>query len=95
MSKALKAKELRGTAPAELRETLTKLQEELFKSRLRKSTNQLENVMLIRNARRDIARVNTILAEGLRSQAAEGQAAQARAGQASQTSRTSPASKEK
>ena len=44
-----------------------KLEEDLFKHRLKKNTNQLENTMLIRNTRRDIARVNTVLAERLRS----------------------------
>lgn len=61
--KGLSAKDLRGNDPAELISTRTKLQEELFKNRLKKNTNQLENTMLIRNARRDIARVNTVLSE--------------------------------
>lgn len=60
--KALRAKDLRGNEPAELERTIRKLEEDLFKSRLKKSTNQLENVMAIRTARRDIARVNTVLA---------------------------------
>jgi large subunit ribosomal protein L29 len=64
--KGLSAKDLRGNDPAELRSTLRKLEEDLFKNRLKKTTNQLENTMLIRNARRDIARVNTVLAERLR-----------------------------
>ena len=42
---------------------MRKLDEDLFKHRLKKNTNQLENTMLIRNTRRDIARVNTVLAE--------------------------------
>ena len=42
---------------------MRKLEEDLFKHRLKKNTNQLENTMLIRNTRRDIARVNTVLAE--------------------------------
>jgi large subunit ribosomal protein L29 len=64
--KGLSAKDLRGNDPAELRSTLRKLEEDLFKNRLKKNTNQLENTMLIRNARRDIARVNTVLNERLR-----------------------------
>jgi ribosomal protein L29 len=44
-----------------------KLEEDLFKHKLKKVTNQLENTMLIRNTRRDIARVNTVLAERSRS----------------------------
>ncbi len=50
----------------ELRSTVRKLEEDLFKHKLKKTTNQLENTMLIRSTRRDIARVNTVLAERLR-----------------------------
>jgi large subunit ribosomal protein L29 len=66
--KGLQAKDLRGNDPAELRSTLRKLEEDLFKNRLKKNTNQLENTALIRNARRDIARVNTVLTERLKAQ---------------------------
>ncbi|HVZ74929.1 MAG TPA: 50S ribosomal protein L29 [Polyangia bacterium] len=69
--KGLSAKDLRGNDPSELRATLRKLEEDLFKNRLKKNTNQLENTMLIRNARRDIARVNTVLTERLRAEKAE------------------------
>jgi large subunit ribosomal protein L29 len=68
--KGLNAKDLRGNEPTELRSTLRKLEEDLFKNRLKKTTNQLENTALIRNARRDIARVNTVLAQRLRTEAA-------------------------
>jgi len=68
--KGLNAKDLRGNEPAELRSTLRKLEEDLFKNRLKKTTNQLENTALIRHARRDIARVNTVLAQRLRTDAA-------------------------
>ena len=68
--KGVQAKDLRGNDPEELRRTVRKLEEDLFKNRLKKNTNQLENTMLIRNARRDIARVNTVLAEQLRAQGA-------------------------
>ena len=66
MSKHLRAKDLRGNEPDELLRTAKKLAEDLFQNRLKKNTNQLENTMLIRTARRDIARVNTVLAERLR-----------------------------
>jgi large subunit ribosomal protein L29 len=66
MSKGLRAKDLRGNDPDELRRTAKKLAEDLFQNRLKKNTNQLENTMLIRTARRDIARLNTVLAERLR-----------------------------
>ena len=67
--KGLSAKDLRGNEPVELLSTRRKLEEDLFKNRLKKNTNQLENTMLIRKARRDIARVNTVLAERLRADA--------------------------
>jgi len=68
--KGVRAKDLRGNDPDELRRTVRKLEEDLFKHRLKQNTNQLENTMLIRNTRRDIARVNTVLAE--RSRASTG-----------------------
>jgi large subunit ribosomal protein L29 len=64
--KGIRAKDLRGNDPVELRSTVRKLEEDLFKHRLKKNTNQLENTMLIRSARRDIARVNTVLGERMR-----------------------------
>jgi large subunit ribosomal protein L29 len=66
--KGLQAKEIRGNDPVELNRTLRKLEEDLFKHRLKKTTNQLENTMVIRNTRRDIARVLTVLAERLKQQ---------------------------
>jgi large subunit ribosomal protein L29 len=66
MSKGIRAKDLRGNDPAELTSTARKLEEDLFKHKLKKTTNQLENTMLIRNTRRDIARVRTVLGERLR-----------------------------
>ena len=66
MKGKIQAKDLRGNEPAELARTLRKLEEDLFQYRLKKNTNQLENTMLVRHTRRDIARVNTVLAERLR-----------------------------
>ena len=61
--KGVRAKDLRGNDPEELRRTVRKLEEDLFKHRLKKTTNQLENTMLIRNTRRDIAKIHTVLGE--------------------------------
>ena len=72
---SIEAKDLRGNDPQELRSTVRKLEEDLFKHRLKKTTSQLENTMLIRQTRRDIARVHTVLSERLR--AAGGAAAPA------------------
>jgi large subunit ribosomal protein L29 len=63
---SIEAKDLRGNDPQELRSTVRKLEEDLFKHRLKKTTSQLENTMLIRQTRRDIARVHTVLSERLR-----------------------------
>ena len=70
--KGLRAKDIRGNDPEELSRTLRKLKEDLFKNRMKKTTNQLENTMVIRNTRREIARVNTVLAERLRQSRKEG-----------------------
>jgi len=45
---------------------MRKLEEDLFKNRLKKTTNQLENTSVLRAARRDIARVQTVLTERLK-----------------------------
>ena len=66
MKSKIQAKDLRGNDPAELVRTLRKLEEDLLQYRLKKNTNQLENTMLVRHTRRDIARVNTVMAERLR-----------------------------
>ncbi len=76
---SLEAKDLRGNDPEELKRTLRKLEEDLFKHKLKKTTSQLENTMLIRNTRRDIARVQTVLAERTRGQGGAPQAATASA----------------
>jgi large subunit ribosomal protein L29 len=68
---SLEAKDLRGNDPEELKRTLRKLEEDLFKHKLKKTTSQLENTMLIRNTRRDIARVQTVLAERTRAQGSQ------------------------
>jgi len=70
MKGKIQAKDLRGNDPAELVRTLRKLEEDLLQYRLKKNTNQLENTMLVRHTRRDIARVNTVLAERLHQSAA-------------------------
>ena len=69
MKSKVQAKDLRGNETAELERTLAKLREDLFQQRLKHNTNQIENTMSIRNTRRDIARVSTVLAEKSRSAA--------------------------
>jgi len=59
----MRAKQLREQSQDELRKTLSDLEEQLFKLRFQKSTGQIENPIKIREARRDIARVLTIINE--------------------------------
>jgi large subunit ribosomal protein L29 len=59
----VKAKEIRNLSDEELISRLAQLREGLFKARVRASTKELDNIMLVRNTRRDIARVLTILRE--------------------------------
>lgn len=63
MSTDITIKDLRANSSVELTETLGKLQQENFQYNFKKTTNQLENTMLIRKTRRDIARVKTVLNE--------------------------------
>jgi large subunit ribosomal protein L29 len=70
MKSKVQAKDLRGNETAELERTLAKLREDLFQQRLKHNTNQIENTMVIRSTRRDIARMSTVLAEKSRSAAA-------------------------
>ncbi len=57
------AKELRDRSMAELNKTLGDLEEQLFKLRFQKSTGQIENPIKIREVRKDIARVLTVMGE--------------------------------
>jgi len=59
----MKAKELRELSLTELKEKLSELRQELFNLRFQKSIHRLENPMQIRNYRREIARVLTIIKE--------------------------------
>ncbi|MFQ5903035.1 MAG: 50S ribosomal protein L29 [Candidatus Binatia bacterium] len=59
----MKAEELRGLSDAEVEEKNKDLQEELFNLKFQLATGQIENPLKIRQVRRDIARVRTILWE--------------------------------
>jgi large subunit ribosomal protein L29 len=59
----MKAKDIRERSDAELRKTLGDLEEQLFKLRFQKSTGQIENPIKIREVRKDIARVMTVINE--------------------------------
>jgi len=59
----MKAKELRGKAPAELQQELIELLRAQFGLRMQHATQQLTNTNLLCKTRRDIARVRTILSQ--------------------------------
>lgn len=59
----MNAQELREKTPDQLRDELVALKKEQFNLRFQSATNQLENPARLRQARRDAARVKTILNE--------------------------------
>ncbi len=59
----MKARELRELTEEELRKKEKELRRELFNLRFQKETHQLENGMRLRQVRRDIARVLTVIRE--------------------------------
>lgn len=58
-------REIRESSDEELRTRLLRLEEEFFGYRMKRFANQLANTMKIRQARREIARVKTILSARL------------------------------
>jgi large subunit ribosomal protein L29 len=59
----VKAEQLRELSADELREKERELREQLFRLRLQKSVGQLDNTLKLQEARRDVARVLTVLKE--------------------------------
>lgn len=59
----MKAKDLRERTLEDLKELEKSLTGEKFQARLKNFTNRLDNTSLIKKARRDLARVKTILAQ--------------------------------
>ena len=59
----MKAQELRDKSAEELTTELTSLLGDHFKLRMQKATDQLGQTHLLKQARRDIARVKTVLKE--------------------------------
>jgi len=57
----MKAKDISERSDDELRKALGDLEEQLFKLRFQKSTGQIENPIKIREVRKDIARVLTVI----------------------------------
>jgi len=59
----MKVGELRDMSPDELRARERELTDEIFHLRLRRATAQLTNPMKLRDSRRTLARVKTLLRE--------------------------------
>jgi len=61
-----KIADLRGLSPDQLHEELLKLKKEQFNLRFQKASGQLENTARVRQVRRDMARIKTVLGERTR-----------------------------
>ena len=59
----MKASELNDKTPDQLRDELAALKKEAFNLRFQQATGQLENTARMRQVRRDVARVATVLNE--------------------------------
>jgi large subunit ribosomal protein L29 len=59
----MKPEKIRELGEGELRGKQKELQEQLFRLRFQKSLGQLDNALKLREVRRDIARVKTVLRE--------------------------------
>lgn len=60
---ALKANDIRNMTSPEINNKIISLKEELFKYRFEQKTGRVEKPHRIRQARKEIARLNTILRE--------------------------------
>jgi large subunit ribosomal protein L29 len=67
---AMKIEDIRHKTPDQLRDDLTRLKKEQFNLRFQKATGQLEKTSRVREVRRDIARIETILSEKSKATAA-------------------------
>lgn len=59
----MKASDLRDKSPQELAEELERLRKEQFNQRMQRASGQLGQPHLLRETRRDIARVKTVVKE--------------------------------
>ncbi len=57
----MKAKEIRDLTTAEIEQQVKSLKEELFNLRFQLATGQLENTERIREVRKSIARIKTVI----------------------------------
>ena len=61
--------ELKSKSAAELNEDLVAAKKELFNLRFQNATNQLDNTSRIKEVRKNIARIQTVITENARAQA--------------------------
>ncbi|WP_447973055.1 50S ribosomal protein L29 [Nitrospira sp. Kam-Ns4a] len=59
----MELKDMRNADPAELQERERQLKQELFNLRFQLATGRIENPMRIRQTRRELARLKTVLRE--------------------------------
>ena len=59
----VKTKDLRALSLDELEAKLLENKKELFNLRIQQSTGQLQNTAVFKNIRREIAKINTLIAE--------------------------------
>ena len=59
----MKASEIRALSPEEMKQKLNDLKHELFNLRFQHEVGQLENPSKMSEAKKDIARINTVLTE--------------------------------
>lgn len=59
----MKSGDIRELTSDEIEARIEQLHEELFRLRFRSATQELENPMLLRTLRRDVARLKTVLRE--------------------------------
>lgn len=66
----LEVADLRGKKPAELKETLLALKKEQFNLRFQQKSGELKNPARIRQVRRNIAKIETVVTENKTKEAA-------------------------
>ena len=59
----MKAKEIKNLSAEELNKKLDELKKDLFMLRMKHATNQLDNLMRPAAAKKDIARIKTLIRE--------------------------------
>ena len=67
--KGMKASDLRARSQDELTEQVDTLGKEIFNLRFQRASGQLENTARVRQVRREIARIKTILGQRQRAEA--------------------------